>query len=50
MRKVNNDKGLGKNGKIIQLWSVDKDASCSPIRIVVQDSKKRKVNPPIDEV
>ena len=45
-----NVRGLGKNGKIIQLGSVEEGASWRPIRIVARDGKKWKVNPPIDEV
>ena len=48
--KVINAKGIGKNGKIIQLGSVVAGARWSPIRIVARDGKKWKVNPSVDEV
>ena len=48
--KIINAKGLGKDGKIIQLGSIDEVASWRPIRIVARDSKKWKVNPSVVEV
>ena len=38
---------LGKNWKIIQLGPIDDSASWFPIRILAQDNKKWKVNPPV---
>ena len=48
--KVINAKGIGKNGKIIQLGSVIVGACWSPIKIVARDGKKWKVNPSVNEV
>ena len=48
--KVINARGLWKNGKIIQLGSIDEGASWCPIRIVARDDNKWKANPPINEV
>ena len=48
--KVINAKGIGKNGKIIQLGSVIVGACWSPIKIVARDGKKWKVNPSVDGV
>ena len=43
--KLINAKGIGKNGKTVQLGSVV--ASASPIRIVTRDSKKWNVSPSV---
>ena len=44
------NKGQGKNGKIVQLGSLDESASWPLIRNVVQDCKKWMLNPQVDEV
>ena len=47
--KIINVRGLGKNGKIIQMGLIDESACWYPIRIVARDGKKWKVNPPVEE-
>ena len=47
--KIINVRGLGKNGKIVQMGLIDESACWYPIRIVARDGKKWKVNPPVEE-